>query len=106
MFIHIVKGKPSVSGIAPEEGGGGSIACVSASTFIIGSATSQYGHGKVDEVVNGKIVTWVTFAAFADGPLTGVYCPTATSCIATGGESSHNPGPNSYWISGVVTLKL
>jgi hypothetical protein len=85
---------------------GSAIACVSATTCLFASATSQYGKGEVVELVNGKVVKTLVLPAFAYGPLSDVACPTATTCLATGPTGFHNPGANYFYTGGVVTLDI
>lgn len=102
--VAISKGKPGATRAGPENGS--AIACIDASTCFFASATSQYGKGEVDELSSGKVVKTVVLPKFDYGTLTGIVCPTSTSCLVTGATGFHNPGPNYFYTGAVVTLKL
>lgn len=103
-IVPIVKGRPGARHVGPEVGG--AIACINAVTCFFASATSQYGKGVVDELVNGAVVKSLVLPAFAYGSLTSIVCPTATACLATGATGFHNPGANYFYTGGVVTLHV
>ncbi len=105
VVLPVKAGVPGPTSSAPEYGN--QLACVSATTCLYGSSTAQYtGKGIVDEMTNGKIVASVSISGLAYGALTGIACPTTSSCIATGAESFHNPGPDYYYVGGVVSVSV
>jgi hypothetical protein len=103
-IVGLSHGHPAGRRAGPEIGS--SIACVSATTCLFASATSQYGKGEVDELVNGKVVKALVLPKFAYGSLSGITCPTATTCLATGATGFHNPGPGYFYTGAVVTLQI
>jgi hypothetical protein len=103
----VVKGKPRhAKGTAEDIG---AIACVTATTCYLGGAklsgkNDQNSTGEVFRLVGGHIKSARVIkhtVAFS-----GIACPTTTSCLATGPQSFHNPGPSSYWRSDVAILKV
>lgn len=103
-IVPIVNGKPGGRRTGPSNGG--TIGCISATTCFFGSATSQYGKGVVDELVNGKVAKSLELPKFAYGALTSIVCPTATACLATGATGFHNPGSSYFYTGAVVILHV
>jgi hypothetical protein len=103
-LVLVSHGVPGGRRVGPKLGG--ALACVDATTCLYASGSSTYGKGEVLELSSGKVVRTLVLAKFAYGALSGVACPTATSCIATGATGFHNPGPGYYYTGALVTLRL
>jgi len=91
---------------APQDAG--AIACVSASTCYLGGGklgkTGQTSTGEVFVMVNGHIKK-SKLVKHTMG-FSGISCPTRTSCLVTGLQTFHNPGPSSFWRSDMAVVKL
>jgi hypothetical protein len=103
-IVELSHGHPVGRRSGPEFGS--AIACVSATTCLFASASSQYGKGEVDELVNGKVVKALVLPSFVYGALSDIACPTPTACLATGPTGFHNPGASYFYTGGVVTLLI
>jgi hypothetical protein len=104
LIVPVANGKPGGAITSKDEFGG--IGCLSATTCLLATGTSQYGKGEVSELVNAKVVRSVVLPKFAYGALSGITCPTSTQCLATGATGFHNPGADYYYTGGVVTLTI
>ncbi len=107
VVTEVHNGKPLHARDIPE--GTAAISCVSTTTCYLagGKARGKSGQSSTGEVlrlVKGHVKA-ITLVPHTMG-YSGISCPVSSSCLVTGPQSFHNPGPSSYWRSDVVVLKV
>jgi hypothetical protein len=106
VVVKVSKGKPKHALGGPEDVGG--ISCVTATTCYLGggklTGSGQNSTGEVFRLVSGHVKS-KRLIKHTMG-FSSIACPTTSSCIVTGTQSFHNPGPSSYWRSDVAVLKV
>jgi hypothetical protein len=101
--VRIAKGKPGHPVLIGHSGS--AISCVSATTCYVAGGTKgsakDKGPGLVTRLVKGHVKASVRIKHVVI--FSGIACPVATSCIATGPSKFHG---NGVWSSAVVTIKV